>query len=63
MRNKKIRNLEERDLYEYKVETYKVKAAANEMNKLAAEGWRVIAVSPNEAVGFGLVVTYERKKD
>lgn len=56
------RNLEERDMYEYKVETYKVKVAENEMNKMAMEGWRVIAVSPNEAMGFGLVVTYERKK-
>ncbi|MDO5392344.1 MAG: hypothetical protein Q4F24_14795 [Eubacteriales bacterium] len=26
-------------MYEYKVETYKVKVAANEMNKLASEGW------------------------
>ncbi|MGN0513284.1 MAG: DUF4177 domain-containing protein [Lachnospiraceae bacterium] len=49
-------------MYEYKVETYKVKVAENEMNKLASEGWRVIAVTPNEAMGFGLVVTYERKK-
>ena len=56
-------NLEERIMYEYRVETYKVKVAANEMNKLASEGWRVIAVTPNEAMGFGLVVIYERKKD
>lgn len=56
-------NLEERIMYEYRVETYKVKVAANEMNKLASEGWRVIAVTPNEAMGFGLVVTYERKRD
>ena len=49
-------------MYEYRVETYKVKEAADEMNKLASEGWRVIAVSPNEAMGFGLVVTYERQK-
>lgn len=49
-------------MYEYKVETYKVKAAEKEMNQLAAEGWRVISVSPNEAVGFGLVVIYEREK-
>ena len=48
--------------YEYKVETYKVKVAENEMNKLASEGWRVIAVTPNEA-RFEIVVTYERKKD
>lgn len=50
-------------MYEYKVETYKVKAAEASMNKWASEGWRVIAVSPNEAVGYGLVVTYERKRD
>ena len=49
-------------MYEYKVETYKVKVAENEMNKLASEGWRVIAVTPNEA-RFEIVVTYERKKD
>ena len=50
-------------MYEYKVETYKVRAAEASMNKLASEGWRVIAVSPNVGVGYGLVVTYERKKD
>ena len=43
-------NSEESDMYEYKVDTYKVKVAENEMNKMALEGWRVIAVSPNEAV-------------
>ncbi len=49
-------------MYEYKVETYKIKGAEVEMNKLAIEGWRVIAVSPNMAVGYGIVVTYEREK-
>lgn len=48
-------------MYEYKVEVYKIKKAEEEMNRLAAEGWRVIAVSPNVASGFGIVVTYERK--
>lgn len=48
---------------EYKVETYKVKEAEKAMNELAKEGWRVVTVSPNEAMGFGLVVTYERKID
>lgn len=33
------------------------------MNKLACDGWRVIAVIPNQEMGFGIVVTYERKKD
>lgn len=50
-------------MYEYKVETYKVKDAEKAMNELAKEGWRVVTVSPNEAMGFGLVVTYERKVD
>lgn len=50
-------------MYEYKVEVYKVRKAENEMNKLAKEGWRVIAVSPNIANLYGIVVTYERKKD
>lgn len=48
-------------MFEYKVEVYRVKNAADEMNRLALEGWRVIAVSPNLASGYGIVVTYERK--
>ena len=47
-------------MYEYKVETYKVDEATSKMNELAKEGWRVIAVSPNIARGFGIVVTFER---
>lgn len=50
-------------MYEYKVETYRVKEAETKMNKLASEGWRVIAVSPNISVGHGIVVTYERQKN
>ena len=50
-------------MYEYKVGTYTVKDAEKAMNELAKEGWRVITVSPNEAMGFGVVVTYERKID
>ena len=50
-------------MFEYKVVTYKVKDAQNAMNIMAKEGWRVIAATPNQAMGFGLVVTYERKKD
>ncbi len=49
-------------MYEYKVETYLVKAAEAGMNKLAKEGWRVISVTPNEAMGCGIIVTYERLK-
>lgn len=50
-------------MYKYKVEAYKVNDAAEAMNALAAQGWRVIAVSPNVAFGFGIVVTYEKKTD
>ena len=49
-------------MFEYRVETYPVRRAAEEMNRMAADGWRVIAVSPNQARCFGIVVTYERKR-
>lgn len=48
-------------MFEYRVETYKVKDAEIAMNMLAKEGWRVIAVSPNIAQGYGIVVTYEKQ--
>lgn len=50
-------------MYEYKVEIYKVKDAEKAMNELAREGWRVVTVSPNLALGYGLIVTYEHKID
>ncbi len=50
-------------MYEYKVEVYKVKNAEKEMNMVAKEGWRVVAVSPDIAKPYGVIVTYERKKD
>ena len=50
-------------MYEYKVETYKVNNAEDKMNEMAYQGWRVIAVSPNQATGFGIVVTYERRRE
>ena len=49
-------------MYEYKVEVLKVKEAQDKMNSLAKEGWRVIEVSPNMAMGYGIVVTFEREK-
>ena len=49
-------------MYEYRVEIYGVRQAEAAMNRLAAEGWRVISVSPNIAVSHGVVVTFERKK-
>ena len=50
-------------MYEYRVEIYGVRDAEAGMNRLAAKGWRVIAVSPNIAVSHGVVVTFERRKD
>ena len=52
--------LADKTMYEYKVEIYSVKNAEVEMNRMANEGWRVVAVSPNVAVGHGIVVTFER---
>ena len=49
-------------MYEYRVETYAVRKAAEEMNRMAAAGWRVIAVCPNQARCFGVIVTYERRR-
>ena len=50
-------------MYEYKVIDVPVKKAQEEMNRWAKEGWRVIAVSPNIAMGYGLVITLERLAD
>ena len=48
-------------MYEYKVETYKVKEAEEKMNTLARAGWRVIAVTANlDSLTRLLVVTFER---
>ncbi len=47
-------------MYEYKVETYNVKNSEAGMNQLAKEGWRVVTVTPNVAIGHGIVVTFER---
>ncbi len=49
-------------MFEYRVEIYAVRSAETEMNRMAADGWRVIAVSPNIAVSHGIVVIFERKK-
>ena len=49
-------------MYEYRVEVYGVRQAEAQMNRLAADGWRVISVSPNIAVSHGIVVIFERKK-
>ena len=49
-------------MYEYKVEVSKVKNAELRMNALAKEGWRVVAVSPDTASGYGVIITFEREK-
>ena len=49
-------------MFEYTVEIYTVRKTEMEMNRMAAEGWRVIAVCPNQAHGFGIIVTYERSR-
>lgn len=49
-------------MYEYKVEIYKVRDAEYAMNQMAKDGWRVVTVSPNMAMGYGVVVTFEREK-
>lgn len=48
-------------MFEYKVEIFKVKNAESGMNKLAQDGWKVIAVSPDVAMGYGVVVTFQRQ--
>ncbi len=49
-------------MFEYKIAAYSVRKAEEEMNRMAADGWRVIAVCPNQARCFGVIVTYERQK-
>ena len=49
-------------MLEYRVEIYPLREAEAEMNRMAADGWRVAAVPPNSAMGHGIVVTYEREK-
>ena len=49
-------------MFEYKIETYAVRKAAEETNRMAADGWRVIAVCPNQARCFGVIVSYERQR-
>ena len=31
------------------------------MNSLAEDGWRVVAVSPNIAMGYGIFITFEKE--
>ena len=50
-------------MFEYRVEIINmVRQSEAEINRIAADGWRVISVTPNLAMGHGLIVTFERKK-
>ena len=49
-------------MYEYKVVVLKVKECEDTFNYLAKEGWRLVAMVPNNAMGYGIVATLERKK-
>ena len=50
------------NMYEYKVEVLGVREAEQRMNALAKDGWRVIEITPNIAMGHGIVVTFERAR-
>ena len=49
-------------MFEYRVEIYAVREAEEKMNRLGADGWRVITVTPNLAMDHGIIVTFERQK-
>ena len=49
-------------MFEYRIETYAVRKAETEMNRMAADGWRVVAVCPNQAGCFGIIVTCKRNR-
>ena len=48
-------------MFEYRVGKCAVRNAEAEMNRMAADGWRVVSVCYNMAT-YGITVTYERKK-
>lgn len=48
-------------MYEYKVLILKVKECEETFNKFAKEGWRLVAMVPNNAIGYGVVATLERE--
>ena len=52
-------------MYEYKVEIYKINEAETEMNAMAKQGWRVVAVTYCQAATWAkdkVLVTLERNK-
>ena len=50
-------------MYEYKVLTPNVRELEKTLNRYAQEGWRLATVSPNMAMGMGVVATLERKPE
>lgn len=48
-------------MYEYKVLTLGVKECEKTLNQLAKDGWRLVAMVPNQAMGFGVVATLEKQ--
>ena len=48
-------------MYEYKVIKTSFAEAEHKMNSLAEDGWRVVAVSPNIAMGYGIFITFEKE--
>lgn len=46
-------------MYEYKVLILGVNECEDKFNQLAKDGWRLVAMVPNQAIGF--VATLERK--
>lgn len=48
-------------MYEYKVLTLGVKECEKTFNQLAKDGWRLVAMVPNQAMGFGVVATLEKQ--
>ena len=50
---------EECNMYEYKVLILGVNECEDKFNQLAKDGWRLVAMVPNQAIGF--VATLERK--
>ena len=50
-------------MYEYKVIISSIKAAESNMNEMGKKGYRVVATSPNIAVGHGIVITFEKEKE
>lgn len=48
-------------MYEYRVLTLSVKECEKTFNDMALEGWRLVAMVPNIAKGYGVIATLERK--